>query len=216
MKKISAFCLFTLLGCNSIYILAEMTSEEYLNLRKTTTLSTMQTAEPSAETTKEANTQASTTDQEQAAKTETANTPPLSKALKEIAPYPDVSKDQKRYAIFLEPKDNEHLYKVELVVGKTIEVDSCNQYMIGGLVDKKTLEGYGYDYFEVEQVGMPASTMMACPDEKKHQAFVKMTAQTITSYNSKLPIVVYAPKDVEVHYRIWSTSEESTLAEEAK
>ena len=76
MKKISAFCLFTLLGCNSIYILAEMTSEEYLNLRKTTTLPTMQTAEPSAETTKEANTQASTTDQEQAAKTETANTPP--------------------------------------------------------------------------------------------------------------------------------------------
>ncbi len=26
-------------------------------------------------------------------------------------------------------------------------------------------------------------------------------------YNSKLPIVVYAPKDVEVRYRIWSASE---------
>lgn len=27
-------------------------------------------------------------------------------------------------------------------------------------------------------------------------------------YNSKLPIVVYAPKDVDVKYRVWSTSDE--------
>ena len=27
-------------------------------------------------------------------------------------------------------------------------------------------------------------------------------------YNSKLPIVLYVPKDVEVRYRVWSASEQ--------
>jgi ecotin len=31
-------------------------------------------------------------------------------------------------------------------------------------------------------------------------------------YNSKLPIVVYAPTDVEVRYRIWSASDKVNTA----
>ena len=55
--------------------------------------------------------------------------------------------------------------------------------------------------------------MMACPNNDKHEAFVPMTTQTFTRYNSKLPIVIYAPTDVEVRYRVWSAPEETTLAE---
>lgn len=138
---------------------------------------------------------------------------PLPKTLEQVAPYPAATKDQARYAIFLEPKKNEDNYKVELVFGKTMQVD-CNRYMIGGTVDEKTLEGWGYNYYVVEQVGEPASTLMACPDNTKHDAFVAMTTQTFERYNSKLPIVIYTPKDVEVRYRVWSAPTETTVATE--
>lgn len=49
---------------------------------------------------------------------------------------------------------------------------------------------------------------MACPGQKKEQRFIPVVGEGfLLRYNSKLPIVVYAPKDVEVRYRIWSASE---------
>ncbi len=54
------------------------------------------------------------------------------------------------------------------------------------------------------------STMMGCLDNTKKPAFVQanMGQAAFIRYNSKLPIVVYAPKDVDVKYRVWSTSDE--------
>jgi ecotin len=49
---------------------------------------------------------------------------------------------------------------------------------------------------------------MACPDGKKHEAFVPVIGDGfVLRYNSKLPIVIYTPKGVEVRYRLWSASE---------
>ena len=54
-----------------------------------------------------------------------------------------------------------------------------------------------------------ASTMMACPDGKAHPEFVPVVGEGfMLRYNSKLPIVVYVPKDIEVRYRIWSASKQ--------
>ncbi|KAF1019879.1 MAG: Ecotin [Pseudomonas sp.] len=48
---------------------------------------------------------------------------------------------------------------------------------------------------------------MACPDTTKRKDFVPVIGKGfLLRYNSKLPIVVYVPKDVEVRYRIWSAS----------
>ncbi|MCY1309405.1 Ecotin precursor [compost metagenome] len=48
---------------------------------------------------------------------------------------------------------------------------------------------------------------MACPDGKSTQAFVPVVGDGfMLRYNSKLPIVLYVPKDIEVRYRVWSAS----------
>ncbi len=50
---------------------------------------------------------------------------------------------------------------------------------------------------------------MACPDSKKTEAFVPVVGDGfLLRYNSKLPVVVYVPKDVEVRYRVWSASQD--------
>lgn len=52
---------------------------------------------------------------------------------------------------------------------------------------------------------------MACPPgSQKKRAFVPVVGDGfMLRYNSKLPVVLYAPSDVEVRYRIWSASEKS-------
>ena len=108
--------------------------------------------------------------------------------------------------IDLPAQPNEADHKVELIAGKTMEVD-CNLRRLGGQWQEKTVEGWGYSYYELASVGPAASTLMACPDESRQSAFVSVGGEPLlVRYNSKLPVVVYAPGDVEVHYRIWAAS----------
>ena len=74
---------------------------------------------------------------------------------------------------------------------------------------------WGFPYFILKSVTGPASTLMACPPDKKEQeAFVQVRSnQGLLRYNSKLPVVVYVPVDFEVHYRIWTAKEEPGVAQ---
>ncbi len=133
------------------------------------------------------------------------NTP---QPLEKIAPYPQAEKGMKRQVIQLPQQQDESTLKVELLIGQTLEVD-CNQHRLGGELDSKTLEGWGYDYYVFDKVTSPVSTMMACPDGKKEKKFVTayLGDDGMLRYNSKLPIVVYTPENVEVKYRIWKAEE---------
>lgn len=98
--------------------------------------------------------------------------------------------------------------KIQLVVGKMMEVD-CNHHRLAGEFQHETLEGYGYDYYVFETDGNVASTMMACPDDTKTEKFISGEDHFI-SYNSKLTTPVYAPEGYEVRYTIWDVDSENT------
>ncbi|UVJ45900.1 serine protease inhibitor ecotin [Pseudomonas sp. LS1212] len=138
----------------------------------------------------------------------------LAATLKDVAPYPEAEAGFTRQVIHLPSQTDENDHKVEILAGKQLEVD-CNRQRLAGNLEEKTLEGWGYNYYRLEAVKGPMSTLMACPDGKKAKALVPVVGEGfMLRYNSKLPIVVYAPKGVEVHYRIWSAAEQVNKATE--
>ncbi|MQR01846.1 serine protease inhibitor ecotin [Glaciimonas soli] len=129
------------------------------------------------------------------------------KSLEQVAPYPKAESGQKRMAIFVDPKEDESKFKVELLVGKTMETD-CNRQFFSGAMTEQTLDGWGYNYHVLKSVTGPASTMMACGGKPKKNTFVPVNGEGyMLRYNSKLPIVVYIPQGFELKYRIWSAGD---------
>jgi ecotin len=132
--------------------------------------------------------------------------------LEDVASYPKADEGFVRQVIHLPKQAQEENFKVEILAGKTLTVD-CNRQRLGGTLEEKTLEGWGYSYYRLDKVSGPASTLMACPDGKTRKDFVPVVGDGfVLRYNSKLPIVIYAPKDVEVRYRLWSASEKVEMA----
>lgn len=132
--------------------------------------------------------------------------PVMAAGLKDVAPYPEAEKGFTRQVIHLPAQTDESAYQLEVLAGKTLMVD-CNRQRLAGSLEEHNLEGWGYSYYRLEKVGGPASTLMACPDGKRTEAFVPVVGEGfMLRYNSKLPVVLYVPKDIEVRYRVWSAS----------
>ncbi|WP_350616777.1 serine protease inhibitor ecotin [Pseudomonas sp. HY7a-MNA-CIBAN-0227] len=126
--------------------------------------------------------------------------------LEDIAPYPKADAGFVRQVIHLPAHPQEDNFKVEILAAKTLPVD-CNRQRLGGVLEEKNLEGWGYSYYRLDKVSGPMSTLLACPDGKTRTDFVPVVGDGfVLRYNSKLPIVIYVPKDVEVRYRVWSAS----------
>ena len=110
-----------------------------------------------------------------------------------------------RFVIVLPDKDRgeDAGFKVELIPGKVMLTDGVNQMRHGTTIEPRPLKGWGYTYYEVTGQDVAMSTMMAVPEGgQKTEQFVPGTPLLIR-YNSRLPIVVYAPEGYEVRYRIW-------------
>jgi len=125
----------------------------------------------------------------------------------DLQAFPAAVAGQKRTVIRLPAAADEDALKVELILGRTQRVD-CNHHSLGGQLQTRTAEGWGYDYYVLEAVGPGVSTLMGCPPGSERDAFVRAGGQTLIRYNSRLPLVVYAPQDIEVRYRLWRAGEE--------
>ncbi|PHM68308.1 serine protease inhibitor ecotin [Xenorhabdus sp. KJ12.1] len=126
----------------------------------------------------------------------------------DLASFPEPSEGMVRSVITLTPEKDENNYMVELMIGKSMMVD-CNHHWFGGNLETKNIDGWGYNYYELDKVAGPMSTKMACADQKKTMKFVtvNLDKDAFIRYNSKLPIVVYTPKTIKVKYRIWQASD---------
>jgi ecotin len=78
--------------------------------------------------------------------------------------------------------------------------------VISSKIQKETIQGWGYTRYHVSELGSMAGTRMAVdPNAPKVNRFVSLGGEPyLIRYNSRMPIVVYAPEGVEVRYRIWS------------
>ena len=115
-----------------------------------------------------------------------------------------------RYVLQLPKQADESAFKVELIVGKTVQVDERNSYFFGGKIEEETIQGWGFTRYKVSTLGPMAGTRMAVdPNAPKVARFITIGGDPyIIRYNSLLPIVIYVPEGVEVRYRIWTAGAE--------
>ncbi len=135
------------------------------------------------------------------------------KYLKAFAP---AEKGMVRYVIELPHKERgeEDAFRVELLVGKIVSTDGVNRVSLGGKLEAKPLEGWGFTYYEVAKFGPSASTLIGVPPGTPAvDKFVAIPSELIR-YNSRIPLVVYVPEGGIVRYKIWSASAEEESAEQ--
>jgi Serine protease inhibitor ecotin len=140
---------------------------------------------------------------------------PLSAAevASDIKMFPPAGKEEQRLVIRLPKLSHEENSKVEILIGQQKEVD-CNLHRMSGDLQENNLQGWGYSYYRLEKVGPMISTRMACaPKAKPKSSFVPVVGNGyLLRYNSKLPIVIYAPNGFTVNYRLWHAEEENKHA----
>lgn len=129
----------------------------------------------------------------------------------DLKPYPAAAEGQVRHVVRLPvlEEEQERNRLVEILVSKVEKLDLANQYFYGGTIAEKTVEGWGYSYYEVTEVGPLAGTRMAVPEfaPKVDRSVPLRSSLGLVRYNSKLPVVVYAPVGFDVAVRVWTAGE---------
>ncbi len=128
--------------------------------------------------------------------------------------FPAAEDGMQRFVIELPDKarGEEDSFKVELVAGKQVLTDGVNVYRLASSIEPKTLQGWGYTYYDVTGSGEVLGTLMAPPEGTPMVERFVMGKPILIRYNSRLPIVVYAPVEYQLRYRIWQASETYTEA----
>ena len=130
---------------------------------------------------------------------------PTGQADDNMKAFPPAEDGMVRYVLQLPGQADESAFKVELIVGKTVQLDERNRYFFGGKIEKETIKGWGFTLYKVSKLGPMAGTRMAVdPNAPKAARFITLGGDPyIVRYNSRLPIV-----GVEVRFRIWTAGAE--------
>ncbi len=123
--------------------------------------------------------------------------------------FPAAGRGMVRYVWNPPVEANENDLKVEILVGKNVEVDQINRHFLAGTLSEETIEGWGFPKYVVRSNGVVGGTLIAVPDgTPKVMTFVTLrTDPQLFRYNSKLPVVVYAPAGIIVKFRVWRPDE---------
>ena len=138
---------------------------------------------------------------------------PLQAAPKQdIKMFPEAKSNEQRGVIRLPKLDDESSRKVEVMISKPMTVD-CNTRRLAGDLQAEDLPGWGYNYYRLAELKGPISTLMACPKGSEKKANVPVFGDGyLLRYNSRLPLVIYAPAETLVEYRIWSADKTAQQA----
>jgi len=127
----------------------------------------------------------------------------------ELKPFPTAGPGKERFVIVLPHKErrDDEAFRVEIVVGREMFTDSVNLVRLGNSIEARTLQGWGYTYYEVTGPSTTMSTMMAPPPGSAQVKRFVTAPPLHIAYNSRLPVVVYVPYGYQVRYRIWEAPE---------
>jgi ecotin len=139
----------------------------------------------------------------------------VSVAADNMKAFPPAEEGMVRYVIDLPTQEDEAEWRVELLIGKTVQTDAANRYFFAGTLETETIEGWGFDRHMLRQLGPMAGTLMAVdPSAPKVDRFITLGGEPrLLRYNSRLPLVVYVPEGVEVRYRFWRAGADVATAE---
>lgn len=102
--------------------------------------------------------------------------------------------------------------KIEIVAGKSMEVDDCNDYVLTGNFEKKSMIN-GNNYYIFNTDGTVVSTTKDCLNKTTQTKFV-IGNGLLLNYNNQIPAIVYTPNGIESRYRIWETSTSYPISHE--
>jgi len=124
-------------------------------------------------------------------------------ARKAIAAYPEAEQGQQRWIIWLTPRAEraeEAGLLLQIRVGMDVETDGVNRYGLVGQLSNRSVSGWGYNYYLYEGQPIVTSTRMGSMGFGVEDTTV-WTVPTVIPYNSRLPVVVYTPEQMQVSHR---------------
>ena len=130
-----------------------------------------------------------------------------------VAVFPQPAPGMTQFVINLPSMADESAHRVGIMAGKMQETDGINSVGISGQMMEKSVQGWGYNYFEVKGGNGPAmTTLMGVPAGTPRVTKFVSLQEKLVRYNSQLPLIVYAPDNFEVRYRVFAAgSEQSAL-----
>jgi|GEM_PF-1057018 len=117
--------------------------------------------------------------------------------------FPAPAQGMEQHILTLPPLENEEYFMVEIQIGQTKLVD-CNKHGLSGELTQESVKGWGYQFYRVKQISEGPSTMMACFELAKTEAFLTIPGDFKIRYDSRLPKIFYLPQGSEIRYRVWT------------
>lgn len=126
--------------------------------------------------------------------------------------YPKPSEKQIMKVLNLPKIADEDKFLVKITFGKMMEVNCNDHFFMNLTLDKKMLNGYGYDYYVLSGKYDVATTLMTCINDKETLKFVEFDPKLFLPYKSNLALVFYLPKDFLIKTRIYELKKSQILS----